>query len=113
MQRLALIAVASLLAVGCASAKPVKTSDGVDLSMELNIDRPGDAFMNTELPSANVALCKTACAENLKCAAYTYIQPGLAGPNARCQLKAAVGERVQAEGYISGVKTAIPPKAEE
>lgn len=112
MKRIAILAVISLMAVGCASAKPAKTSDNVEFTTELNTNRPGSDFQNIELKEASVPVCKTMCAENLQCQAFSYAGPGVISPGARCILKNTVPEPVVAEGYISGVKTTVAPKAE-
>jgi hypothetical protein len=112
MKRFALLAVVSLVAVGCASSKPVKTSDNVDFTTELNTNRPGADILNVELKEPSVPLCKQMCAENLQCMSFTYAGPGVLSPAPRCLIKNAVPEAVQAEGYVSGVKTQVAPKAE-
>jgi hypothetical protein len=71
---------------------------------EMNIDRPGYDFANFDLPQANPALCRDACMNNGTCLAFTYVNPGVQGPNARCWLKNSVPPATQNACCVSGVK---------
>jgi hypothetical protein len=72
--------------------------------MELDVDRPGSDFNNFELTSPNPDLCRDSCASDGRCQAYTYVRPGLQGPNARCWLKSTVPPAVPNTCCVSGVK---------
>jgi 1-phosphatidylinositol phosphodiesterase len=72
--------------------------------MEVNIDRPGSDFANFDLPQARPHLCKEACMRDARCAAFTYVNPNVQGPNARCWLKNAVPNPVTNTCCMSGVK---------
>jgi hypothetical protein len=76
------------------------------LSIERNVDRPGRDFSAFFLPQANDQLCRDACANNPSCTAYTYVNPGVQGPQARCWLKSGTPPNGAANGCCtSGVKT--------
>lgn len=72
------------------------------VSVEPNTDRPGQDFSNFAVPQANPDVCRLACESERRCVAYTYVHPGLQGPNAVCWLKAAVPPPVQNTCCISG-----------
>jgi hypothetical protein len=59
-------------------------------SFEPNVDRRGGDFSSFVMPDPNVQLCRSTCDSNGKCAAYTYVNPGVQGPNAVCYLKSVV-----------------------
>jgi PAN domain len=68
----------------CTSGVPVR-------ELESNIDRPGSDYNNFDLTSAEPNLCKSACErDGPKCNAWTFVRPGVQGPNARCWLKNSV-----------------------
>jgi hypothetical protein len=71
---------------------------------EQNTDRPGYDFSNFDLPEANPALCRDACLRNGGCQAFTYVNPGVQGPNARCWLKNSVPPATANNCCVSGVK---------
>ncbi|HEY5606789.1 MAG TPA: PAN domain-containing protein, partial [Alphaproteobacteria bacterium] len=79
-----------------------------------NQDRPGSDFNNIALAVADPALCQNACNGVAQCKAWTYVKPGVQGPNARCYLKNAVPAAVVNNCCVSGVKPAayfLPPGA--
>jgi hypothetical protein len=47
--------------------------------------------------------CKTACAEDNKCRAWTFARPGYVGKEARCFLKKDIKPPRRKPGFISGV----------
>ncbi|QSQ11001.1 PAN domain-containing protein [Myxococcus landrumensis] len=57
---------------------------------EPGIDRPGQDIRSFDLFVADPVLCEDACANENGCVAYTYVEPGHQGVNARCWLKSAV-----------------------
>ncbi len=80
--------------------------------VEPNRDRPGMDYRNFDLSEARPELCQTACESDPRCKAYTYVKPGVQGPQARCWLKSGVPNAVANECCISGVKNvtvATPP----
>lgn len=72
-------------------------------NVEYGTDRPGADYRNfvTE-PDYNI--CKTACENDTRCQAYTYVHPGVQGPRARCWLKTAAPGPVSSGCCYSGVK---------
>jgi hypothetical protein len=49
-------------------------------------------------------LCQNACRSEAKCAAWTYVQPGVQGKQARCWLKTRVPQQFQNQCCTSGVE---------
>jgi hypothetical protein len=75
-----------------------------ELTVEVDLDRPGMDFENFELGLANHELCRDACGDRPICVAYTYVKPGLQGPNARCWLKSSVPAPRPSNCCVSGVR---------
>jgi hypothetical protein len=72
--------------------------------LEQDVNRLGSDYKSIDLPSPDPELCRTACDEDPKCKAFTYVKPGLQGPSAKCWLKDPVAV-ARAEGCcVSGVK---------
>ena len=71
--------------------------------LEPGIDRPGYDFQNFDLPQADPGQCQAACASNPGCHAFTYVTPGVQGPNPRCWLKNSVPQAVPSACCTSGV----------
>jgi ABC-type antimicrobial peptide transport system, ATPase component len=92
---------------------PSPLSHQGDQPMEPDIDRPGMDYRNFDLSEARPELCRTACANETQCKAYTYAKPGVQGPNARCWLKFGVPNPVRNQCCVSGLKVAsmspLPP----
>jgi hypothetical protein len=83
----------------------VSVTHAMSPGQEVGIDRPGkDLRPGFDLPQPDPALCKTACDDDQKCMAYTFVKPGFQGPNARCWLKSEVPAAVKNDCCISGVK---------
>lgn len=76
------------------------------LTFEPNIDRAGLDFSGFDLSRPLPDLCLAACAKNPKCEAYTFVKPGVQGPNARCYLKSGRPSPSSNTCCTSGVKTA-------
>jgi len=75
------------------------------LALENNIDRPGMDYSNFDLSSPNPTLCEQACNSDPNCQAFTYVKPGVQGPNARCWLKNPVPAATPSDCCVSGVKS--------
>jgi hypothetical protein len=75
-----------------------------DRDLEHNVDRPGSDIRNFDLPRADPDLCQRACADNPACRAFTFVRPGVQGPNARCRLKNDVPRAVPNGCCVSGVR---------
>ncbi len=83
---------------------------GVDPKpFEPNTDRPGSDFTNFDLAAANPDLCRTACRNNSVCIGWTYVRPGIQGPNARCWLKNDLPAAHASDCCTSGVSDRPPP----
>jgi len=94
---------ASLLA---AKAKAgVKLPDAPGVGILLNgINLPGADYSSFWVESADPTQCRNACRSEAKCAAWTYVQPGLQGQQARCWLKSKVPPQFQNQCCTSGVE---------
>ena len=74
-------------------------------SFEQNRDRPGMDYKNFDLPSAaGPAVCQSACNAEGQCRAWTFVKPGIQGPNPRCWLKTGVPTAKINNCCTSGVK---------
>jgi hypothetical protein len=67
---------------------------------------PGADYANFVVESADPTQCQNACRSDAKCAAWTYVQPGRQGQQARCWLKGAVPQQFQNQCCTSGVEHA-------
>jgi PAN domain len=92
-----------------AGASKSVAADATPQAQEEGVDRPGENYKSLELPSADPALCRKACDDDVQCRAYSYVKPGVQGPSARCWLKSAVPPAVQDDCCVSGVKAASAP----
>jgi hypothetical protein len=73
-------------------------------AIETSIDRFGGDYRNFDLKSGEGdEACKTACAADNKCRAWTYARPGYAGREAHCFLKKEIKPPRRKPGLISGV----------
>lgn len=76
------------------------------LSVEGNTDRAGIDYSSFNMPTANADLCLAACAKDSRCRAYTYVKPGVQGPQARCYLKNGRPSSSANACCTSGIKAA-------
>ncbi len=73
---------------------------------EENEDRPGMDYRNFDLTGGQDLIdCRKACNQDARCEAYTYVKPGIQGPNARCWLKSGIPGARSNACCVSGVKT--------
>ena len=77
--------------------------------MEDNTDRMGMDYRSFDLPAPDPRLCSSACEAESQCMAYTFVRPGVQGPQARCWLKTSVPGPAQSTCCISGVKMQSQP----
>ncbi|MBL9101262.1 MAG: PAN domain-containing protein [Myxococcales bacterium] len=75
--------------------------------LESGVDRPGADLYALDLAEARPELCAAACLADAKCAAFTYANPGLAGPSARCFLKSSAAAAVANPGCTSGLRSPV------
>ncbi len=78
-------------------------------SWEPNTDRAGSDYRNFNLASPRPEDCRDACYGDPHCRAWTYVRPGVQGPQARCWLKSHVPAARHDTCCISGVKTGGVP----
>gem|GEM_PF-4669469 len=78
---------------------------GQTISRAENTNLFGSDYRGFDLDRSDPELCRTACAADQQCRAYTYMKPGIQGPNARCYLKNPVPPQTANECCVSGVKT--------
>ena len=71
---------------------------------EDGINRPGGDFRNFDQAVADPAICEAACAADNRCRAWTWVRPGLQGPNSRCWLKHTVPPAQQSNCCVSGIR---------
>lgn len=79
---------------------------------EERTDRPGSDYRRFELgPPApntfadNASNCQSSCQRDGKCAAWTYVEPGVQGPQGVCYLKSAIPQARPNNCCTSGVNT--------
>jgi DNA-binding winged helix-turn-helix (wHTH) protein len=70
------------------------------------VNLSGSDYSSFQIGSAEPGLCQNACRSDPKCAAWTYVQPGLQGDQAKCWLKSRVPAKIQNMCCISGVERA-------
>jgi hypothetical protein len=71
---------------------------------EENTDRPGGDYLDFDLSSPNIEICREACDKDENCQAFTYVKPDIQGDKARCWLKNIVPQPMTSTCCISGVK---------
>ena len=109
-----LAAAASVFVASCAATGTVTTGPGYPASgLEWNVERPGADYRSFELVTPSPETCQATCMNEPQCVAFTYMNPGVQGPNARCWLKNAVPSAVPQGCCVSGTKygDAPPPAA--
>ncbi len=72
---------------------------------EPNTDRPGGDFRNLFLDAPDPNLCRTECVRDDRCRAWTYVNPGVQGRQAKCWLKNRVPAARANRNCTSGVLT--------
>lgn len=85
-----------------------RVSDKGILDLEPGIDRPGGDYDNFALAESDPAICRARCASEDGCLAWTFVQPGIQGSEARCWLKSAVPDPVEHSCCVSGVMAERP-----
>jgi hypothetical protein len=73
-------------------------------ALERNINRPGADYRSFDLAQPAPHQCQAACFAEPQCVAFTFVHPGVQGPNARCWLKSAVPPPVPDRCCVSGLK---------
>jgi hypothetical protein len=75
---------------------------------EQDTDRNGGDYMGFDIATAHVELCESACRDDPRCSAWTYVKPNLHGPKARCYLKQVQPETSSNNCCVSGAKLRRP-----
>ena len=92
------------------NAVTVQSNAGILMApMQGNIDRPGSDIGNLALPAANPAMCQQQCADNASCRSWTYVNPGVQGPQAHCWLKGTMPLPQASTCCTSGTKVDMQP----
>ncbi len=101
------------LAGSCATVQPGPryVASGA-ATLEANVIRQGGDYRSFDLASAQPEECRDTCAVEPQCVAFTFVNPGLQGPSARCWLKNTVPQPTPNACCVSGVKNAPPATAE-
>jgi 1-phosphatidylinositol phosphodiesterase len=79
------------------------------MTWEPDIDRAGSDYTSFDLQAPRPDVCRDRCLGEAQCRAFTYVNPGVQGPTARCWLKNSVPGSRPSDCCLSGVKTAAPP----
>ena len=104
-------AAASLLITGCVVTAP-PPGYPAPAGLEWNVNRRGADYRSFDLVTPSPDTCQSACMNEPQCVAFTYVNPGVQGPSARCWLKGGVPEPTPDTCCVSGVKYASgPPQA--
>ena len=78
-------------------------------TMELDTDRPGMDYKSFDLSLPDPKICENACKEDPQnCKVWTYVKPGIQGPQARCWLKSGFPTAVKNNCCVSGVMQSLP-----
>jgi len=93
--------------IGAISDGPSISTLTPSIEFEFGIDRSDMDYTYLDLSEPNPELCRQACIEDSRCAAFTYVKPGFLSTNTRCYLKDPVPEPSVNECCISGVKVDI------
>jgi hypothetical protein len=75
-------------------------------ALEWNVNRPGSDYRSFEMITPSPDTCQATCMNEPQCAAFTYTNPGVQGPNARCWLKSAAPPPINDGCCVSGTKYA-------
>ncbi|MEZ5668254.1 MAG: PAN domain-containing protein [Alphaproteobacteria bacterium] len=94
------------LAIGVVACVPggFGPGGGPGAALEYGVTRTGGDYANFDLAAANPMMCRAACQADAACQAWTYVNPGVQGPNARCWLKSSVPPPTTNACCVSGVK---------
>jgi 1-phosphatidylinositol phosphodiesterase len=90
---------------GMSPASPGSSSAG----LEFGIDRPGGDYRSFDLGVPRPEDCRDACLADPGCASFTYVNPGVQGPSARCWLKNNLMPAMANNCCVSGVKSTAGP----
>lgn len=80
--------------------------------LEQDMERPGATYHRTAMGMAGPQACWRMCANDQNCKAWTWQRPGIAGPQAVCQLKTAVMPGQKSPCCVSGLSSRLEQKIE-
>ena len=103
-----------LLALYCGSPIVAHGQQPAGFNIELDVDRVGSDISSFDISNNDFYACVAQCRENANCKAFTYVNPGVQGPLAKCWLKSGVPAGTPNSCCISGVKrpSALPVNAD-
>jgi hypothetical protein len=87
-----------------APAPPPPPAPVAGHGLEPGVNRPGSDYRSFDLPTPNPEMCRDTCRNEATCVAFTYVNPGVQSPNARCWLKNGVPQPVPDNCCVSGVR---------
>lgn len=79
-------------------------TQGASAAWQVGVDFYGGDWKAMDLAKTDPVLCEQACNEDAVCKAWTYVEPGEFGPQARCFLKYTLLPASPKASCISGVK---------
>src|SRR5262245_21783981 len=99
----AVLAVAVPIVVGSCTVRATTTPPPAypASNLEWNVDRPGSDYRSFDLASPSPETCQATCMQEQACVAFTYVNPGVQGPNPRCWLKNAIPQPVPQNCCVS------------
>jgi hypothetical protein len=83
------------------------TVSGMRRGFEVGYDRYGNDLSNFTTSSSDPSVCSTACAQNFRCQAFTFVPPGIQEGNGHCYLKYAWGNPIPSSGLITAPKRGL------
>jgi hypothetical protein len=78
------------------------------VSLEVGQDRMGGDYKGFALAQPDAEQCRQACADDEACQAFTYVNPGIKGPEAMCFLKSSAVPATADACCTSGAKALVP-----
>jgi hypothetical protein len=93
--------------VSITKATPISS---VSFAIEQNINRPGKDYRG-QANSLNADACRNICAQEDQCVAFTWVRPGVQGPDGKCWLKNEPSTPELNNDTISGLKIKTLNKA--
>lgn len=88
---------------GAVAAPPAVVAVGV----EVNTNRVGSDYTSFDLAQAVPEQCAARCTADGRCAAWTFVRPGVQGPSARCYLKDPAPPPTPNGCCVSGLRTEV------
>jgi hypothetical protein len=74
---------------------------------EPGFNRAGQDYRSFFMAKADASLCEDSCRSEANCKAWTYVKPGVQGPQAKCWLKSGVPPLTSNNCCVSGLKAGI------